>query len=452
MFVVALPAGLGIGCQLLFPTVAESGDAGPSDGRAHDAKTFDVDGAATRPDAPHEGSTPYADLDAGWTSWQLTSTGSYQGGTYDGRYVYLAPSPAGAPVQRYDTTRSFTDPGSWETFDPSGVDDSGVKGFRGAVFDGHDVYFVGAGSAPGGPVVFLRYDGASFHATTSWKTFDATRVSAQVKGYSGGTFDGRYLYFAPFGSSHALQYDTRKTFDAASSWVDFDVGTVGSDATLYQGAIFDGTYVYFVPDVHASEGGTPSCSGVIVRYDRARPFGSPLAWTTFDIATLDPNACGFVGGVYDGRYVYLTPFYNSTVYVAGPLVSARYDTRGDGGLTARSSWTLFPISRISTSVGPFIGGAFDGRYLYFVPYENAVINLDGILARYDTTVGSFEELAAWQTFDLSQVSPLGVGFAGAVSDGEYLYFVPDTYSVVLRFPARTPRHMPALPDFFGSFF
>lgn len=452
MFVVALPAGLGIGCQLLFPTLADSGDAGASDGRAHDAKAFDVEGGTTRSDAPHEGSNPYADLDAGWTSWSLSSTGEYQGGTFDGRYVYLAPSPAGAPVQRYDTTRGFTDPGSWETFDPSGVDDAGVTGFRGAVFDGHNVYFVGAGSAPGGPVVFLRYDGVSFRAPTSWKTFDATRVSSQAEGYSGGTFDGRYLYFAPIGSSHALAYDTRKSFDAKSSWVDFDLETVGSDSTRYQGAVFDGTYVYFVPDGYSSEAGASVCSGVIVRYDRARPFDSPLAWSTFDIATLDPNACGFVGGVYDGRYVYLTPFYNPTVYVAGPLVAARYDTRGDGGLKAKSSWTLFATSHISTSVGPFVGGAFDGRYVYFVPYENAVINLDGILARYDTMVGSFQDTAAWQTFELSQVSPLGVGFAGAVFDGEYLYVVPDSDSVVLRFPARTPRHMPALPDFFGSFF
>jgi hypothetical protein len=151
-----------------------------------------------------------------------------------------------------------------------------------------------------------------------------------------------------------------------------------------------------------------------------------------------------VGGAFDGRYVYLAPLFN------GLGVAARYDTKG-AGLKAKSSWETFATSKVNPSIGGFIGGAFDGRYVYFVPYENAVGNYDGILARYDTT-GSFRDAAAWGSYELSRVNASAIGFGGAVFDGEYLYFVPDVDPIVVRFGARTPRLAPKLPHFFGSFY
>ena len=370
----------------------------------------------------------------------------YQGGAFDGRYVYLSPNGNGAPVQRYDTTGGFTAPTSWTSFDTKVVGDAGVNGFAGAAFDGHNVYFVATAPQPppSSPVVFMRYDGLAFQSATSWASFDATALSSRAKGYSGATFDGRYLYFAPLWSGYALQYDTTKSFTTTPSWVGFDLGKLGPEGAGFQGAVFDGTYVYFIPEVYFVDGGSTVCNGFLVRYDPSQPFDSPAAWVTFDVATVDPNACGFVGGVFDGRFVYLVPFFN------GLAVAARYDTMG-AGLKAKSSWSTFAVTTANPSVGPFLGGAFDGRFVYFVPFENAVFTQDGIVARYDTT-GTFGDTAAWGTYDLSQVNASAVGLGGAIFDGEYLYFVPESSPVVVRYQARTPRRMPKLPDFFGSFY
>ena len=63
----------------------------------------------------------------------------------------------------------------------------------------------------------LRYDTTSnFESAESWSTFDASAngVGDDPVGYSGGIFDGRYIYFAPFKDSNGqyhgevLRYDT----------------------------------------------------------------------------------------------------------------------------------------------------------------------------------------------------------------------------------------------------
>jgi hypothetical protein len=97
----------------------------------------------------------------------------------------------------------------------------------------------------------------------------------------------------------------------------------------------------------------------------------------------------------------------------------------------------------------YAGAAFDGRFVYFVPAGGGFDSL----TRYDT-LSTFTADCAWSTFDLTQIATGDAGaplYVGAIFDGQYLYVVPDSISPIVRFKAKTPQALPALPAFHGSF-
>src|ERR1700734_509512 len=139
---------------------------GGDDGSALDATTIDAAASDATPgtdagsvvvclplDAGGDGSVTYFPLrqtvvdDAGTHSWEFFEPSSvnalardFQGGVFDGRYIYFSPVSNGA-VTRYDTQGSFTAMTSWSTFDTSTLG-ANAQGFNGAVYDGRFVYFV----------------------------------------------------------------------------------------------------------------------------------------------------------------------------------------------------------------------------------------------------------------------------------------------------------------------
>jgi len=114
--------------------------------------------------------------DAGCTSGLKTK--GYDGAVFDGRYVYFIPFWEGedrfhgfhARVLRYDTQKDFTDPAAWEASDGAQHSPTNPGGFNGGAFDGRYIYFspwredADDRITPHGKV--LRYDtsdsGASF--------------------------------------------------------------------------------------------------------------------------------------------------------------------------------------------------------------------------------------------------------------------------------------------------
>src|SRR5262249_37233638 len=108
-------------------------------------------------------------------------------------------------------------------------------------------------------------------------------------------------------------------------------------------------------------------------------------------------------------------------------------------MTDGANWTLFDVSLVFPGAKGLMGAVFDGHYLYFVPNSNGAA--DGLAVRYDTTAG-FGSSASWQTFDVSTVEPLAKGFQGGAFDGRYVYFVPynnGAYDgVVARYDTQAP--------------
>lgn len=503
------------------PDATSGSDAAPNDATATDAGQDVVsaaDGPVQTSDAavcsPLDAAAPdgatgttYFSLrdtpvdDAGTPAWTFyepsnvnTFARNFQGGTFDGRYIYLVPNDNGT-VTRYDTHGPFATGASWSTFDTTTLA-PGAQGFSGAVFDGQFVYFVPY-HAPTATYegLVVRYDTtASFVGPGGWTAFDLTTLpisdaGTPLVGFNGGVFDGHAVYLVPYydgaarlsrvaryvldggvatpeagvvdagdagdaGAEHdagdAGAHDAGAVdagsmveagppqFGAASQWSAFDMSVPDNNAAGYLGGVFDGRYAYLAPYANNAQ-----TSGVVSRYDTTATFAASSSWSFYDLSALDTDAVGFLGAAFDGRYVYLVP------HVHG--VAARYDTQGPS-LAHTPSWTTFDLSEIianDAGVPTFSGAAFDGRFVYYVPATNNGAP-SGVVTRYDTW-STFESPCAWSTFDISTVNASATSYFGAIYDGQYLYFIPKG-TWVARFDTKTPGAMPALPAFNGSFY
>jgi len=144
------------------------------------------------------------------------------GGVFDGRFVYFVPYGETRHVIRLDTNAEFSDAGSWSNFEYTATIGMTTTGFDGGVFDGRYVYFIpyfDNGKHFHG--VMLRYDTTgAFADPESWSAHDAGRVDGLfTTGFNGAAFDGRYIYCAPWndgsawpkgivGNGRVLRYDT----------------------------------------------------------------------------------------------------------------------------------------------------------------------------------------------------------------------------------------------------
>ena len=407
-----------------------------------------IDFASLADGASADGASAYHDLTdpSNWATLDLSqvspAANGFYGAVFDGRYVYMVPddySVRDGVVTRYDPQLGFTAAG-WTTYDLATID-ARATGFFGGVFDGRYLYLAPFENGVGLDGFAARYDTQAELATpTSWQFFDMTGLDASAEGFYGLAYDGHYIYYVPDGSGGAqphlglvARYDPSGAFAAQSAWQTVDVTGVDPNAKGFWGGAFDGRYIYLVPCF--SDTGHV---GVVARYDTQAAFVASSAWSTFDLQTVDAAAVGFAGAAFDGRYLYLVPRYSGTI--------ARYDTQG--AFATGAAWTTFDATTVSPNAQGFTGTVFDGRYVYFVP-DSIGATASGTVARVDTEMpAQFASSAAWSVFDITSVDPSAKGFVGAAFDGRYIYFAPYTLSTVARFDARA---RPALPPRLGSF-
>jgi hypothetical protein len=141
-----------------------------------------------------------------WQKFDMTplGAGSVVGTVFDGRYLYYC-AYACDKIVRFDTAGDFIDPVSWRCCPCDQTKGLKTAGFDGGFFDGRFVYFVPFvfGSKVEGYTFhsnFLRYDTqGEFNDPGSWDAHDASRASGlDSVGYNAGAFDGRYFYCAPW--------------------------------------------------------------------------------------------------------------------------------------------------------------------------------------------------------------------------------------------------------------
>jgi len=474
------------------PLEDDSGDAAGETDAGADSATPPVVCAPLAATAADAAATTYSSFDlpandGGLFPWEAFDTsllarhGAYTGATFDGRYVYFAGRTT--LVTRFDTTLTFEDATSWSQYDLASLGVPG--GFAGAVFDNRYVYFVPyLVDTTTHPSVVSRFDTTgSFSSAASWASFDTSTLPVDggsvPGGFFGAGFDGRYVYFVPRNDGtpdgRIVRYDTTPldggstaatdagsadggnadAGDAAAAanaafgdlalWATFDLSTINPGAIGFAGAVFDGTSLYLVPAVNdvldaSVHSGT---SGIVARLKTASSFAASSSWTTFDLTTVNGLAENFLGGAFDGRYVYFAP--------RGAGIVPRLDTRA-AVFNATAAWSTYDLTQLfqaDAATPQYAGAAFDGRFVYLVPIGTSFYGL----TRYDT-LSTFTADCAWSTFDVSRVPMTDAGppsYVGAVFDGQYLYLVPDGEFSILRFDTKSPAAMPALPAFHGSF-
>jgi hypothetical protein len=320
-------------------------------------------------------------------------------------------------VSKWAVLESFD---TFSAYDAGATDGLDCVGFYGAVFDGRHVYFCPIRSHRDRTTVHanvLRYDTqGDFYDSQSWEAHDARNTDGlNTVCYYGAAFDGRYVIFTPRDDSEGyhsrvLRYDTHKDFKSAASWEAHDANLPHS----HQGVAFDGRHLYFCPGYDGETGESlneGTLSGKVLRLDTQADFRDPATYRVFDTKTLAEDAVCFDGGAFDGRYIYFVPLTTGMV--------VQYDTRGD--FADAGSWRTYDAKALKMQMN--VGAVFDGRYLYFCSYTHSN------MIRYDTQ-GDFADDSNWQTFDAANTSGLDTGgFDGGFYDGCFIYFVPWTRQV-----------------------
>jgi hypothetical protein len=316
----------------LFDTTTVSPSAKGYRGAAFDGRYLycvpNNDGAPDGVIARYDTQAAFTDA-ASWTTFDLATVDAravaFAGGTFDGRYLELAPGTGSGVAARYDTQAAFQSASSWSTFDLATLSDGGAIGYLGAVFDGRYAYFAPNNSPTVSGRVARVDTTADFTSSSSWAVFDTTTANAKAAGYCTDAFDGRYVFFVPCGNSSTVtRYDTHASFGSSLSWSFFDTTTVDTTAASFRAAGFDGRFLYFLPQ----HGFTTNTS--LARYDTQGGFGVLASWTTLDTTTIDPALLGFKAAIFDGEYLYLSPNQNGVV--------ARFDAKSPPSMPALPAW------------------------------------------------------------------------------------------------------------------
>ena len=317
-----------------------------------------------------------------------------------------------ALVSKWKPLESFE---SFDAYDACETDGLSSVGYFGAVFDGRYVYYVPE-QQPDLTThgIVLRYDTHSpFDNSESYSAYDAACTAGlDTRGYYGAVFDGIFVYFVPRQTdkqvfhSFLLRFNTLLDFKDPEAWDAQDIGPKHSS----QSAAFDGRFIYFCPGYEGDPSTENTNSSQVMRYDTEGDFHDASSYCFFDVSGVGGlgGSC-FDGGAFDGRYAYFVPLESG--------IAVRCDTERD--FEDAESWEAFDAKQVG--MGMNVGAVFDGRYLYYVSYLNAII------VRFDTT-GNFTDSASWESYDSDHTGGLRTnGNDGGFFDGRYVYFVPFVY-------------------------
>lgn len=354
------------------------------------------------------------------TIYSVSALGTqFLDGCYDpyNRHLYMTGIAATSRgILQYNSQASFSAAGSWK-FQDLTTFDAAANGYVGGVATGNHVYFSprqsSAGTAHGN---VARFDpNGSLSVKESWEFANlASLIGATYIGYSGCVFDGTYVYLIPTNRGganwhgNAARYNTSLEFTLAASWESLDLTTVNAACVGYIGGCFDGKYIYYCPRTGAA------AHGQALRFDTTKTFVAG-SFERYDMTGIDANCKGYSGCAFDGRYVYYAPTNNGAYH--GQVV--RYDTAGS--FTAAGSWATFNLATIDATYIGYYGCDFDGRYVYFSPFFNTAYH--GKLLRYDIGL-PFDSTAAWSVLDLNGINANYRGYSGALHDGQNVYLVP----------------------------
>ena len=343
----------------------------------------------------------------------------YRGAAFDGESVYFAPYYNNygrtGQVIKYDTTLPFNEAKSWKVFS---LEKYTLKGFQGALYHNNYVYFVpyyfDEKEDPGTKIV--RYDTTlDFHDKNAWE------IMYYFEAYEDGVVADDFIYFSPHldkyneRNTNPLRFDPSKQFNDKSAWERYESGLKIS----YIGASFDGRFVYYAPFESDYEDLT-----IILAYDTNKDFLQKDAWNEIEIPYGQYSGTGF-----NGKHVVMAPYCFNDVNenqecskilfleTKSQKISYSDSTYGSYNGVIEGDVALYLVPHMdlnskrsdfikieddietfspSVAIGGYWGGTFDGRYVYYSPYDFPGHDVrNGEFLRYDTTL-PFNNDVSWE--------------------------------------------------------
>ncbi len=266
-----------------------------------------------------------------------------------------------------------------------------------------------------------------FTKVSNWETMNLSTAQGAAlanAAYTQGTFDGRYVYFTPASAVNFLRFDTEGQFTTAGDWEQMSASTAqGADEVsgAYARAEFDGRYIYF----------SPLGSVTFLRFDtKGTSFTTTADWQTMSMSTVQgasaaAGASSYISAGFDGRFIYFAP-YNEDTFI-------RFDTQGTS-FTTEADWQKMSMSTAqgATALSNAYrgGGGFDGQYIYFAAWSS-----DTFL-RFNTKGTSFSTEADWDQMSMSTAQGgtlLDAAYSGVIFDGRYIHFATRSADTFIRF-------------------
>lgn len=373
----------------------------------------------------------------------------YRASFSDSVWMYLVPNKTSPTVLSGKIVRvllkSLTDTNDFATNVPVverldlSVYNSGVDrvflGFSSGTTDNKYAYFVtgyNSGFSTYGFLVRVPVDIEWTPAiSASVQYLNLAVLSATLKGFSGCVYDGTYIYLIPSNNGSAvLSGNCARVNPATANWTavssiqgspltgvtTLDLRATDPKLCGFYGGVITASHVYFVPYYNGVY------SGKIARVPVSSFLLSSIE--TLDLASVSSILTGYRGGVYDGRYIYLAPYYNNRDPINYPGQLPDYHgkvVRIDAELFSLESVVHIDLQSVNTNLKGFEGLSLNtsGKYLYLCPNQNLT---SGLVARID--VSRFTNAGTVSTSDLTAIHGGAVGYSSGVSFREFVLLAP----------------------------
>ena len=289
--------------------------------------------------------TSYSTWPTGVTTTDLSiGNNAFEGGVFDGRYVWMTPSSS-KYIVRIDTASASR--GAMISVSlPSGTGSVGNVAFMGCGFDGKYMWLIPRKATT---LVYVDTTQATPSAVTFTGAWPSSPFSLSSSGsFAGAAFDGvKYLWLAPHWTNAVVRVDVKNFANAMVSYNGYPTGLTNVASGAFFGVVYDGIrYLYLIPFF---------ANGVVQFDTSSGGMGSMKMFNTWPSGLTNVANIMFAGGTFDGRFVWMAN-QNSNMVV-------RLDTKANGAMVG--------FSPAITGSPSFLGGLFDGRCVVLVPYSQA---------------------------------------------------------------------------------
>ena len=360
----------------------------------------------------------------------------YRGAAFDGESVYFAPYYNNYERQfgfmlKYNINLPFENPDSWEIFNLGFYGEFG--GFQGAMYSNGFVHYVPyvlndsdkQSNGIGSSTQFVRYDTSKkFNELNAWIFTPVNNAGM----FEDGVVVNNSVYFAPHFDQSEKRFAAPLRFDTTeTSFEKAFVQYISGLKISYIGASFDGNFIYYAPSQSDYQDKT-----IILIHDISKEFSDSSSWTEITIPYTQLSGTGF-----NGKEIVMAPHCYSNastneIEVCPKILFLNKETQEitysdksygsyNGVIEADDKLFLVPymskdihtdflmikdgiIHSFTPSIatGGYWGGTYDGRHVYYVPYNfvDSPTLRNGDFLRYDTTQ-NFDDELAWEMVSFS---------------------------------------------------